>query len=52
MTAFFDSSVLIAVLKDTDVHHTWSVAQIGRCKKHRKGPLLSPKSSTASYVTA
>jgi predicted nucleic acid-binding protein len=38
MTAFFDSSVLIAVLKDTDVHHAWSVAQLERCQA--EGPVI------------
>jgi predicted nucleic acid-binding protein len=28
MTAFFDSSVLIAVLKDNEEHHAWSVEQL------------------------
>jgi predicted nucleic acid-binding protein len=38
MTAFFDSSVLIAVLKDTEVHHVWSVKQLEAYKA--KGPVI------------
>ncbi len=38
MTAFFDSSVLFAVLKDTEVHHAWSVEQLEAFKA--QGPVI------------
>lgn len=38
MTAFFDSSVLFAVLKDTDAHHAWSVTQLDAYKA--QGPVI------------